>query len=33
MAISIFYKESDLVVDVSTLTPGGNKRLPSIKQS
>ena len=33
MAISIFYRESHLAVDVTTLTSGGSKRQPSIKQS
>ena len=33
MAISIFYRESHLVIDVTTLTPGSNKRPPSITQN
>ena len=33
MPISIFYRESNLTVDVTTWMSGGNKRTPSIKQS
>ena len=33
MAINIFYRESHLAVDVTTLTPGSNKRLPQLNKT